>query len=166
MSWQSHLTELLWLIPSLQAGLCSTVQLFATPVDCSLPGSSVHGILQARILEWVAISFSRDLPNPGIEPRSPALWADALLSEPPGKLPSLHPHRIFLSLEHQPYTHLSVLAVPFDWTFMVDSFSSGRSLFNWHLFREALIALSNEYLKAFPNESVTPYPALFSFYHL
>ena len=30
------------------------------PVDCSLPGSSIHGILQARILEWVAISFSRD----------------------------------------------------------------------------------------------------------
>ena len=29
------------------------------PVDCSLPGSSVHGIFQARILEWVAISFSR-----------------------------------------------------------------------------------------------------------
>ena len=52
------------------------------PVDCSLPGSSVHGILQARILEWVAISFSRDLPNPGIEPGSPALQADALPSEP------------------------------------------------------------------------------------
>ena len=32
-----------------------------------------HGILQARILEWVAVPFSRDLPNPGIEPRSPAL---------------------------------------------------------------------------------------------
>ena len=29
------------------------------PMDCSLPGSSVHGIFQARILEWVAISFSR-----------------------------------------------------------------------------------------------------------
>ena len=55
------------------------------PVDCSPPGSSVHGILQARILEWVAISFSRDLPDPGIEPRSPALQADALTSEPPGK---------------------------------------------------------------------------------
>ena len=54
------------------------------PVDCSPPGSSVHGILQARILEWVAISFSRDLPDPGIEPRSPALQADALISEPPG----------------------------------------------------------------------------------
>ena len=64
----------------------SRVLLFATPVDCSLPGSSVHGILQARILEWVAISFSRDLPDPGIKPASPALQADALPSQPPGKL--------------------------------------------------------------------------------
>ena len=32
---------------------------FVTPMDCSLPGSSVHGISQARILEWVAMSFSR-----------------------------------------------------------------------------------------------------------
>ena len=31
------------------------------PMDCSLPGSSVHGILQARVLEWVAISFSENL---------------------------------------------------------------------------------------------------------
>ena len=35
-------------------------------MDCSPPGSSVHGISQARILEWVAISFSRELPNPGM----------------------------------------------------------------------------------------------------
>ena len=42
-------------------------------------------ILQARILEWVAISFSRDLPNPGIEPRSPALQAHSLLTELRGK---------------------------------------------------------------------------------
>ena len=60
------------------------VQLFATPWDCSLPGSSVHGIFQARVLEWVAISFSRGSSNPGIEPRSPTLQADALPSEPPG----------------------------------------------------------------------------------
>ena len=33
------------------------------PMDCSPSGSSVHGILQARILEWGAIPFSRDLPN-------------------------------------------------------------------------------------------------------
>ena len=50
----------------------------------SPPGSSVHGILQARILEWVAIPFSGDLPNPGIEPGSPALQANSLLSEPSG----------------------------------------------------------------------------------
>ena len=56
------------------------------PMGYSPPGSSVHGVLQARILEWVAIPFSRDLPDPGIEPRSPALQADSLLSEPPGNL--------------------------------------------------------------------------------
>ena len=55
------------------------------PMDCGLPGSSVHGIFQARILEWAAIPFSRDLPSPGNEPRSPALKADPLPSEPPRK---------------------------------------------------------------------------------
>ena len=55
-------------------------------MDHSPPGSSVRGILQARILEWVPISFFRDLPDPGIEPESPALLADSLLSEPSGKL--------------------------------------------------------------------------------
>ena len=63
------------------AQLCLTL---CDPVDCSLPGSSIHGILQARILEWVATSFSRDLPDPGIEPGSPSLQTDALPSEPPG----------------------------------------------------------------------------------
>ena len=59
------------------------------PMDCSPPGSSVHGILQTRMLEWVAISFPRGLPNPGIEPRSPELQADSLPTEPPGKPPSI-----------------------------------------------------------------------------
>ena len=40
------------------------------PMDCSPTGSSVHGIFQARMLAWVAISFPRDLPNPGIKPMS------------------------------------------------------------------------------------------------
>ena len=40
-------------------------------MDCRLPGSSVRGILQARVLEWLALPFSRDLPNPGIKLRSP-----------------------------------------------------------------------------------------------
>ena len=54
-------------------------------MDCSPPDSSVHGILQATILKWVAIPSPGDLPNPGIEPRSPALQADSLPSEPPEK---------------------------------------------------------------------------------
>ena len=53
--------------------------------DCSPPSSSVHGILQARILEWVAFPFSRDFPKPGFKPRSPASQAVSLLSEPSGK---------------------------------------------------------------------------------
>ena len=52
-------------------------------MDCSPPGSPVHGILQAGILEWVALPSSRDLPDPGIEPASllsPALQADLTTS--------------------------------------------------------------------------------------
>ena len=41
------------------------------PMDCNQQGSSVHGVLQARILEWVAISFSGSSRNPGIEPGLP-----------------------------------------------------------------------------------------------
>ena len=58
---------------------------FDAPWTVTPPGSSVHGILQARVLEWIAIPFSRDLPNPGIEPGSPALQADSLPSELQGK---------------------------------------------------------------------------------
>ena len=65
---------------------CSVMTDSATPwTVCSPPGSSVHEILQARILEWVAIPFSRGFPDPGNEPWSPALQADSLLSEPAGK---------------------------------------------------------------------------------
>ena len=46
------------------------------PMDCSPPGSSVHGIFQGRILEWVPMPSSRDPPNPGIEP--PSLMSPAL----------------------------------------------------------------------------------------
>ena len=56
------------------------------PMDCIPPGSSVHRILQARILEWVATLFSRRSSHPGIKPGSPALQANCLLSEPPAKL--------------------------------------------------------------------------------
>ena len=55
--------------------LCLTL---CNPTDCSLPGLSDHGILQARILEWLAMLFSRGSSNPEIDPWSPALQADSL----------------------------------------------------------------------------------------
>ena len=47
------------------------------PMDYSLPASSVHGILQARILEWDAFASPGDLLDPGIQPGSPVLQADS-----------------------------------------------------------------------------------------
>ena len=65
------------------------------PIDYSTPGSSVHGILQARILEWVTISYSRGSSPLGIEPGSPVLQADSLLSEPPGEPNTGYKHPSF-----------------------------------------------------------------------
>ena len=61
------------------AQLCQTL--------CDSMDYTVWGILQAGIVEWVAFPFSRDLPNPGIEPRSLTLQADSLPAGPPGKPP-------------------------------------------------------------------------------
>ena len=68
---------------SLKAKVAQSCPTLSNPVVCSLPGSSVHGIFQARIWEWVAFSSPGDLSDPGIEPGSPTLRADALPSEPP-----------------------------------------------------------------------------------
>ena len=55
------------------------------PMDCSSPDSSVHGILQARILSGLPFPSPEDLPDSGTEPGSPTLQADSSLSEPAGK---------------------------------------------------------------------------------
>ena len=73
--------------------MCSVPQsclTFCEPVDCSTPGFSVHGISQARILKWVAISFPSPghLPDPGIKPASLALAGRFFTTEPSGKLDS------------------------------------------------------------------------------
>ena len=60
-------------------------------MDCSLPGSSVHRIFQARVLNGLPF------PSPGIEPGSPALQTDDLPSEPPGK-----PYHLKVDLEKKP----------------------------------------------------------------
>ena len=81
------------LVYNVSAQLLSLCLTLCGPLDCNLPVSSVHGIFQARILEWVAIFSSREnLPDPGIEPVSPASLAsqvDSLPTEPLGK-PLLH----------------------------------------------------------------------------
>ena len=70
------------------AVLCLVTQLCLTlrdPMDCSLPGSSVHGILQARTLEWVAFPFSSGSSQHRDQTQVSALQADYLPSELPGK---------------------------------------------------------------------------------
>ena len=64
--------------------LCLTLY---DPMDCSPPGSCVHGICRQEYWSGLPCSPPRYLPNPGIEPRSPALQVDSLPSEPPGKPP-------------------------------------------------------------------------------
>ena len=65
---------------ALVAQLCLTL---CDSMDCCLPGSSVRGILQARIREWWPFPSPEDLPDPGIKPGSPELQADSLPLEPP-----------------------------------------------------------------------------------
>ena len=59
--------------------------MLCNPTDYSLPGSPIHGIFPARILEWVAISSPGDLPNPGIKPVSPAFRGRFSTTYPPGR---------------------------------------------------------------------------------
>ena len=89
----SYLTQLLWLVRLYFVLRVSLVHPSSETESesCSIISNSllrngiVHGILQARILEWVAIPFSRDLSNPGIEPRAPVLQVNSLPTESPGK---------------------------------------------------------------------------------
>ena len=82
---QPYLCLLIMCVDAQSLQSCLT---FCDSWDRSLPGSSVHGILQARKLEWVAISFFEDLPNPGVKPvslASTALTGRFFTTVPPGK---------------------------------------------------------------------------------
>ena len=100
LSLLSHLIPMCdWMC--LVAQLCPTL---CDPMDCSPSGSSIRGVFQPRILEWVAIASSRGFSWPRDEPMSPlspALQADSLLTEPSGK-PHFIPkfHSIWLCLDH------------------------------------------------------------------
>ena len=79
LSWLHIILELLMCV--LVAQLCPTL---CDPTDCSSAGSSVHGILQAGILEWVTIPFSRGSSPPRNQTLFPPLQADSLLSSHQG----------------------------------------------------------------------------------
>ena len=88
----SHLTadssNLMWFVllgESLKIQLLSHVWLFCNPMDCSLPGSSVYEISQARILEWVVISFSRGSSQPRDWTSVSCIGGDFFTAEPPGE---------------------------------------------------------------------------------
>ena len=69
-------------------------------IPWSPPGSSVHGISQAEILEWVAFPSPGDLHDPGMEPGSPALQVNSLLTGEPLQGRSLGWEVLFRSLAH------------------------------------------------------------------
>ena len=126
-----------------RACTCMRAQSYLTlcnPMDCSPPGSFVHGIFQARILEWVAISYSRGFfrPNPGIEPlaftspMSPAFACGFFFfftTAPPGKLQGLLRGQIynqFLNMSDELSGALSISLCrspsPAFWSFQASSF--------------------------------------------
>ena len=68
--------------------VCSASQsclLLCHPMNCSLPGSSVHEVFHAAVLEWVTISPPRIFSDQGLNPCLLHWWADSLPLEPPGK---------------------------------------------------------------------------------
>ena len=97
-------------------GACSVTQLCPTllnPMDCSPPGSSIHEISQAIILEWVSSSASRGFPPPGMKPTSPAspAWAGGFFTtEAPGKVN----HMVVLCKRRSPQL-LSTLTCSVSW---------------------------------------------------
>ena len=80
-SWDGRSSWWKWKVKVLD----NCIWLFRDPMDCSPPGSSVHGILQARILEWVAILFSRGSSQPRNHTWSPALAGRFITTKHPRK---------------------------------------------------------------------------------
>ena len=118
--WNPPLLHLLhWQVESLSLALpgfsvlCLSVMFDScSPIDCSLPGSSVHGILQARILDWISFPSPGGLPDPGTESRSPALHSDSLLTELWGKPNLGSPYSSFSTLIKVPHSSYNYWSYP------------------------------------------------------
>ena len=86
---------------------------------CDPMDYTVHGILKARILEWVAFPFCRESSQPGIEPRSPALQVDSLPAEPQGKSKNTGLGSLYL----------------LQWIFTTQELNQGLLHFRWILYQ-------------------------------
>ena len=117
LSWAGNSFDWGWYIQGhLVCPVAQSCSALCDPMGCSLLGSSVHGIFQARILEWVAISSSRgSLPNPGIQLISPAVAGGFSTTAPPRKplLFCINTNKchISLSLIHAAHVSTHVLAL-------------------------------------------------------
>ena len=89
---------------------------FCDPMDYSLPGSSIHGIFQARVLEWVAISFSRVSSWPRDRTHIWCIGKQIFTTEPPGKTTY-----IYMSILFNPQDILDIGSVQFSHSVMSDS---------------------------------------------
>ena len=89
LSHQSQHTAQVSFVGKVEVKVTQSCLTLCDPMDCI-----VHGILQARILKWVAFALYRGLPNSGIELRSPELRADSLPAEP--TLVDLQPNWTFV----------------------------------------------------------------------
>ena len=96
-SFHTYLTVMLVEKKELVAQLCLNV---CNPIDCSLPGISVYGILQARIVEWVAISYSRVYSQTRDQTQVSCIVGRFFTTEPPGK--AHFPTRVLFNLEQFP----------------------------------------------------------------
>ena len=135
----------------LVAQLCPT---HCDPMDCSPPGSSVHGIFQARILECFAISTSRGFPDPRIEPGSSALQVDSLPTELPGK------HILIVSLIYfsRHYATFRSLSLWLFWFFFSCSFIHATHIYwvtdAWTIY---WISFHIEVIHCFPQSKFPPF---------
>ena len=107
------------------------------PTLCDPMDYTVHGILQARILEWVRFPFAGDPPNPGIEARSPTLQTDSLTAKPPWK-PSVVTVLVLKSTLSK-YCYPSLLVVLFHFHRMPFSFSSLSACMCLQIWFESLV---------------------------
>ena len=100
----------------------------------------------ARILEWVAIPFSRGFPNPGIEPRSPGLQADPLPPESPIPTLTWFRNSFFSSAPRtlSPTAELKLTSVALFLTFSVPTRAAGHKVLSWNV-QGWFVILQNKY---------------------